>query len=260
LVSSAAGAGDWQRVRHMLPILRRELLHSRNTKGECPVSAFSRQINRWARPQNGLHVVFLGPDGVGKSTVIETFQRDLSPAFLRTAYMTFAPSLIPAKLAPKKSVPHELPPRSRPASLVKAAWWLACYTVGYFASVHTIVSRGGLVVNHRYLIDAIVDQKRYRYSGPVGLLRAIWAVSPKPDMILLLDAPPHVIRKRKSELPLDEIARQRESYRRVVMPLSYGHVIDASQPREKVISDVEDLVLEHLRSRTRRQMNLGEKS
>ena len=36
----------------------------------------------------------------------------------------------------------------------------------------------GLVVNHRYLIDAIVDQKRYRYSGPVWLLKMIWAVAP----------------------------------------------------------------------------------
>lgn len=257
MVVSAARGGEWKDVRHSLSILRRQLLHSRNTTGECPFAAMTRRIRRWASPRNGLHVVFLGPDGVGKSTVIETFQHDLAPAFLRTAYMTFAPSLIPAKLAPKKSTPHQLPPRSKPASFIKAAWWLVCYTFGYFASIRTIVSRGGMVVNHRYLIDAIVDQKRYRYSGPVGLLSAIWEIAPKPDMIFLLDAPPHVIRKRKSELPLDEITRQRERYRQVIEPLPYASVIDASRPREQVIADVEQRVLAHLRQRTRQQLDLG---
>lgn len=257
LITNAAKAENWERVRRLMPILRRELLHSRNTKADAPLAGFARRVRRWIRPKNGLHVVFLGPDGVGKSTVIETFQRDLEHAFLRSAYMTFAPSLIPAKLAPKKSTPHELPPRSLPASYVKAAWWLICYTFGYFASVHTILARGGLVVNHRYLIDAIVDQKRYRYSGPVRLLRWIWAIAPKPDLVLLLDAPPEVIRKRKSELPIDEIAKQRERYRAVVTPLAYGHVINAAQPLEKVIADAEGLVLNHLARRVERRLAPG---
>ena len=60
-----------------------------------------------------------------------------------------------------------------------------------------------MVVNHRYLLDAIIDRRRYRYSGPRWLLRFIWRIVPKPDLVLLLDAPPEVIASRKSELPLE---------------------------------------------------------
>jgi thymidylate kinase len=259
MITAAAGSGNWEPVRKVMPILAREFLHSRRTSADAPLAAQLRRIRRWLRPRNGLHVVFLGPDGVGKSTVIETFQRDIEQAFLRSTYLTFAPSIIPSKLAPKKSKPHELPPRSKPASLIKAAWWLLCYSIGYIASVRTVLARAGLVVNHRYLLDVIVDRKRYRYSGPEKLVRWIWAVVPKPDFVLLLDAPPKVIAARKSELPIEEIARQREAYRAVVTPLAYGKVIDASQPLPKVIADAEQIALQFLGDRVEKQMKLGGK-
>src|SRR5687767_16040180 len=107
-------------------------------------------------PESGLHVVFLGPDGVGKSTVIEAVQHRVADAFLQVKYKTFAGSLLPNK--PKAS-PHALPPRSKPASLLKAGWWLWCYTVGYATATHPVRARGGLAINHRYLVDAIVDRK-----------------------------------------------------------------------------------------------------
>jgi hypothetical protein len=151
LIVDAAGSGNWNPVKKVMPILAREFLHSRKTTADAPLAAQWRRLRRWLRPRNGLHMVFLGPDGVGKSTVIETFQRDMAQAFLHSTYLTFAPGIIPSKLAPRKSKPHDLPPRSKPASLVKAAWWLLCYTVGYLASVRSVLARGGLVVNHRYL-------------------------------------------------------------------------------------------------------------
>jgi len=257
LITKAARDEGWTPVRKAMPILAREFLHSRETTADAPLAAQWRRLRRWLRPRNGLHVVFLGPDGVGKSTVIETFQRDMAQAFLHSTYLTFAPSIIPSKLAPRKSKPHDLPPRSKPASLLKAAWWLLCYTVGYLASVHTVLARGGLVVNHRYLLDAIVDRKRYRYSGPEKLLRWIWAIAPKPNYVILLDAPAKVIAARKSELPIAEIARQREAYRSVVTPLPYGRVIDASQPLEKVIADAERIALQYLADRCQEQLKLG---
>jgi len=256
LIGQAGVSGNWSKVRSSMDKISGKLLASPATRSDSSITSLFRKARRWLRPQNGFHVVFLGPDGVGKSTVIETFQRDIEQAFLESQYLTFAPSLIPAKLAPKKSVPHELPPRSFPASLIKAAWWLICYTLGYLASVHRVKARGGLVVNHRYLLDAIVDQKRYRYSGPVSLLRGIWKVSPKPDLVLLLDAPPEVIRARKSELPIEEIARQREAYRSVVTAQKMGRLIDASQPLKKVIADAEALVVDRLAERAQRQLKL----
>src|SRR5207248_3547393 len=106
-----------------------------------------------------------------------------------------------------KKTPHELPPRSYAASLLKAAWWSVCYTVGYLATVQPAKARASFVMNHRYLLDAMVDRRRYRYSGPQWLLKAIWTISPKPDLIILLDAGPQIIWARKKEVALEETIR-----------------------------------------------------
>ena len=103
-----------------------------------------------------------------------------------------------------------------------------------------------MVVNHRYLVDAIVDQKRYRYSGPVWLLRMIWAIAPKPDIVFLLDAAPEVIQKRKQEVPFAETAAQVQAYRSAIGNLPMGKIIDASLPKQQVAAEVEWIVLDRL--------------
>jgi thymidylate kinase len=259
LVIEAASKQLWKPVQRAAESLSAELLASPAAKpaGKVP-GAIIKKISRWLRPQNGFHAVFLGPDGVGKSTTIESFQRDLSPVFLSTLYLTFAPGLLPRKFAPPKpDGPHSLPPRSLPASLLKAAWWFVCYTFGYFASLHPTLARGGMVVNHRYLVDAIVDQKRYRYSGPVWLLKIIWAIAPKPDVVFLLDAEPEVIQRRKQEVPFAETAAQVQAYRGVIGKLSMGKIIDASQPKQQVASVVEWIVLDRLAERFARRFFPG---
>ena len=261
MVLSDAQSGDWQPVRGQVQRLAKEM-RRRQKRGRVArrlrgVAATGRLASRWLRPKAGLHVVFLGPDGVGKSTVIEQVQHLIAPAFFDTSYHTFAPSLIPHKLQPDKPTPHALPPRSYPASLLKAAWWSVCYTAGYAATIRPERVRGHFAVNHRYLLDAIVDPKRYRYSGPKWLLKAIWAVAPKPDVLFLLDAPAEVIQARKQEVPFAETARQREGYLALVKDLPYGRVINAARPLDEVVSEVNGILLDHLARRVKRQVSKG---
>jgi thymidylate kinase len=244
-IADAAESGDWSRVTGVLPALRREMLRiaALRQPGSFALRAAAQQARRarrWASPDCGMHVVFLGPDGVGKSTVIERVQQNVADAFLHMNYQTFARSLLPNK--PKES-PHALPPRGFAASLLKAAWWANCYTLGYLKSVHPTRARGGVVINHRYLLDAIVDPKRYRYAGPMQLLKYIWAVAPKPDLVVILDAPPEVIHRRKQEVPFEEIARQREAYRTLAGSIPFARIVDTSQSLDKTVDDVTALIL-----------------
>ncbi|MEO6436517.1 MAG: hypothetical protein ABIP55_12270, partial [Tepidisphaeraceae bacterium] len=170
---------------------------------------------------------------------------------LRCDYQTFARGILPTK--PKAS-PHALPPRSFAGSLLKAAWWLMCYTLGYYRRVHPTKARGGLVINHRYLLDAIVDPKRYRYAGPMQLLKWIWAVAPKPDLLIFLDAPAAVIQQRKQEVPFAETARMREAYLALAKSLPNARIIDASQVQEKTIDDVTETLLGFMSARLSKQM------
>jgi thymidylate kinase len=257
LIGASALRNEWGPVIAALPALRREMMVK--LIAAQPLSYLwrvadknMRRIKRWTR-RGGLHVVFLGPDGVGKSTVIEAVQQRLAPAFLRTNYQSFARGILGYR---KKSSPHALPPRSLPASLVKAAWWLACYTLGYYASVYPTLVRGGMVVNHRYLLDAIVDPRRYRYSGPLNLLRAIWRVAPKPDIIIVLDAPADVIHARKRETTLEETTRQRDAYLALAAQTPNAHVVSTSQSPEQTIDAVTNILLDHMAAGVTRRLKL----
>jgi thymidylate kinase len=256
IVSMAVRTRCWDEVLGQLPRLRSDLLDRKPVIGWF--APWARRIKRWIKPDCGLHVVFLGPDGVGKSTVIEAVREHLSDAFLRTDYFTFAPSLIPQKLQLEKKTPHQLPPRSYPASLLKAGWWAVCYTLGYQMTVRPARARASFVMNHRYLLDAIVDRKRYRYSGPEWLLKAIWAIAPKPDRIILLDADPRIIWERKKEVALEETIRQRDGYRALIEPLAFARIVEASQPIEQVVAQVDRIVLDLLAARVARRFGVEE--
>ena len=153
---------------------------------------------------------------------------------------------------PKES-PHALPPRSLPASFAKAGWWLCCYTLGYFKSIYPTLARGGLAINHRYLVDAIVDPRRYRYSASTELLWNIWQVVPKPDLIVFLDAPATVIWERKRETTLDETTRQCEAYRAMAAKLPNAKLVDTSQSPQQTSDEVAELILGMMAARNARR-------
>ena len=258
-IASAAAHESWDEVTAVLPEMRREMKW--RLAAQQPLSFACRwigrqlrRIKRWSMPHGGLHVVFLGPDGVGKSTVIDGVKQRVAPAFLRTDVQTFARR--PFGTSTPKATPHELPPRSLPASLLKAAWWLACYTIGYYLRVYPTLARCGLVMNHRYLLDTLVDPARYRYGGPMGLLQAIWRVAPKPDLVIILDAPPEVIHARKQETPLEETRRQRDAYVALGRTLPYAKVVDTAQPAERTIEQVTEILLSHIRDAVARRLKL----
>jgi thymidylate kinase len=220
------------------------------------------------RPRHGLDVVFLGPDGAGKSTVIEGVRGQLAEAFSGVFLQTVAPSLSQLRdgsyrtrttnhADPRAAFPHQFPPQPLLLSLVKAAYWLVYYVLGYHVTVRPALARASLVLHHRYLVDVLVDPRRYRYGGPEWVLRLLWRLTPKPDLVILLDAPPEVIRARKTELPTAEIGRQRAAYLSLVESMTNGHVLDAAHRPERTIREATDLVLRFMAQRTARQLGRG---
>jgi thymidylate kinase len=135
-------------------------------------------------------------------------------------------------------------------------YWFVYYTFGYYVTVHLALARATLVMHDRHLVDALVDPRRYRYGGPSWLLRLIWRLAPKPDLVILLDAPPEVLQARKQEVHVEESARQREAYLSLVRTMGNGHVVDAARPLKWVVGDVNDIILRHLTTRIARRFRL----
>jgi thymidylate kinase len=65
---------------------------------------------------------------------------------------------------------------------------------------------------------------------------------PQPRLWVLLDAPAELLQARKQEVTRQESARQRQAYLAFVRQQREYAIIDAAQPLDKVIADVERAV------------------
>ena len=214
LLASAAGSGDWRGVQRRLGQLRSDL--RRRTLLRHPVQTLrswcthirQRAASVW-RPDGGITLAFLGPDGAGKSSVIAAVSSGLAGAFNRTQQFGFAPGLLSNLFRRPKSTnsqPHAATPRMAAISVARAlGYWLLYYILIYPVAVRLALARSSLVMHDRHMVDALVDPRRYRYAGPAWPLHLVWRVVPRPDLIVLLDAPPEVLQSRKQEVPFARV-------------------------------------------------------
>ncbi len=152
--------------------------------------------------------------------------------------------------------PHEKAPRGLLSSIAKAIYWFLYYSPGYYLTTHPRRHEAKLHLSHRYLVDALVDPRRYRSGGPRWLLRLLWRVAVKPDLIVLLDAPAPIIQARKREVAPEETERQVHAYRDLVASLPNGYIVDAAQPVAAVVADVRDAILHCMSRRVARRLGL----
>ena len=246
--------GEWEALEGNLTTFKKVLKRERLRRDPLnPLRYWGPEIlriwRRWRYP-TGLLVTVLGPDGAGKSTLIEGLQREIAGAFRRTTVFHLMPGLLRRKGdGGPVTDPHGKPPRSFFASLLKLAYYWLDYTLGYWLRVRPALVRSTLVLFDRYYDDLLIDPKRYRYGGPMWAARWLRRLIPRPEVFLVLDVPVENLLERKREVEPEELQRQVEAYRRFALNTPNALLLDGSRPPEEVLRQARDVLVDLLHER-----------
>lgn len=220
----------------------------------CWIEEAARLLWRWLHP-TGLFLIVLGPDGAGKSTLLENLLPQVRGAFRRTRRFHWRPGLLWRRQATGPVAhPHAQAESSPYWSAARVIGHLLDYWLGYWLAVRPMLARSGLVVFDRYFDDLLADPRRYRYHGPLWLVRLLSRVRPKPQLVLVLGAPEEVILSRKQEVTPEAVRRQRLAYDELADRLG-AERIDAAAPAAAVTAVAARVITEYLALRFRGRLS-----
>lgn len=171
------------------------------------------KFSRIIKP-TGFVIAVMGPDGSGKTTVMNQFKKDIEPAFRRIQQF----HLFPIPQTGKEQVnenPHGKKKRGFILSFMKLIYFILIYTLGYLKLVAPKKIRSTLTIFDRYYDDILVDPIRYRNGTLPFVVKIFRLFIPKPELWFFLDCPTDVIQARKSEVSPEETERQRKTYLRL---------------------------------------------
>lgn len=158
--------------------------------------------------KKNITIVFLGPDGSGKTTMIKILQKKLNREKLNYKLFHLKPDFYKSKTNIVKN-PHNQVPRSKLLSFVKLFYWLIIYRLFFLIN---FFKKNNLVIFDRYAHDVLIDPIRYRYSLNNNLSELILKFFPKPDLWIFMMNKPEIVWKRKKEVQLHILKDQLKKY------------------------------------------------
>jgi O-antigen/teichoic acid export membrane protein/thymidylate kinase len=198
-------------------------------------------------------IVILGPDGAGKSTTTGKIAQFFGPLFTGNRNIMWRPQVLAP--SPTIEVPTFDPPHTKPAhgalrSVIKLFAVVVDYWAAYPTLMWSLLSRRKLITIDRDVHDILVDQVRYRYGGPVWLMKIIVALAPRADAVyLILDAEDDVILSRKNEVAPAELKRQRRAYADLAAKLPNSSVIRTDRGVDASTSAIARVLLTYMSNR-----------
>jgi hypothetical protein len=249
LVSDAAARGDWGEVRARIGALRSELLRRSALLHPLRVLGYwvrdaDRLAERWLRPA-GLWVILAGGDEGERAAVADRVADILKLVFNGTVVSHGILKEPPRFQAPNQMLERpvqQLSPlhvdcrsswRSRPVRAFKS-WFGA----------RRDLAQGKLLVTGSVPESELVCPADPGWHPPGW--RA-WAsrVCPRPDLVVLLDVPTHVIR-----------VNVHQAHGALSETMPYRRVVDISQPPNRVAAEVAAAIVERLTARTSQRLRL----
>jgi len=218
-------------------------------------------LNRLIPLRRGALIVFLGPDGCGKSSLTDALRSEFCRASIRTEIIHLSPWGQKA-LRLHKMVSRFNPNayRLRDKALYRGQWersenpgtlqLIRVYMKGlifyllhaiecwfcYLVSILPELRRGRIVLADRYIYDILVGYKNRPVHCLHGLRKWICKHYPRPDLTILLDAPPEVIHLRKPEFDVSQLADIRRRYQEIARAFGF-QCLDTSVSIDATLDD-----------------------
>lgn len=197
-------------------------------------------------------IALLGPDGVGKSTLIDKIKLNLVD-LLKVDFDTSRSFHIRPKLFPtitqmfkSKGISDEKPTLPYKAwqstsffvSFVRLFFFWVDYVLGYIVKILPELNNYNVVILDRYYYDILIDPSRYKIKLPYSILKAFYFLLPKPEVVFFLDAPPEIILQRKQELSKAQLERLLEKYRNLKLEFNNVYILDATNSPDRLSIEV----------------------
>lgn len=198
-------------------------------------------------------IVLVGPDGSGKTTLIERIKQDSKNNFrsLPERFEVFhhRPHIFPnisqifkKNLNEQESYdlnfnPHSAKQSNYFISFFKLQYYVFDYICGYIIKIMPLQRKNKFIIFDRYYYDFIVDQKRSALYVPKNIAIAIFKIFiPKPNKIFFIEVDPQEAYDRKQELPTQMIASLNGQYKTLSRQLE-NFVVIPNEDLDKAYSE-----------------------
>lgn len=224
-------------------------------------------IRNYICSDTGFSVGFTGPDGSGKTTVIDLLLERLAPVF-RTAhkYYHFRPTLfgnlgeVAHSAGLKKEVdrdyskPHRGGKTGAFSSFARLLYYSLDYIIGYFVKVKTVTRITRIVIFDRYYTDIICDSRRSRIYLNYKFLYGFGKLFiPSLDYNILLTAGTDTILARKKELDEEGIRIINKKINYLAGKKGYKRILNERTP-EMAVAEILSYIFEEQHERNLRRL------
>jgi thymidylate kinase len=198
---------------------------------------------------NLLTIAFLGPDGAGKSTIIDGIMN--GNFFINKYYFHLKP-LCNEKQGNNEILfddPHQHRTYSESKSYFKLLYFIGQYNLGWLKNIFPKRFKSSpIIIFDRYFDDIFVDHKRYRYGGKIQIAKVFKRFIPSPDITFILTAEPSVIYSRKKEVKYEELERQVGLYRKLGAMENFFNINVDAKP-DDIVLKINNIIMEKMNER-----------